>query len=155
MRCWLMKSEPDVFSFDDLMRAEGRTTSWEGVRNYRARNFMKEMELGDRVLYYHSNADPPGVAGVAEVARLAYPDHTARDPSSDYYDPKATADKPIWEMVDIRAVAPLRRFVSLDELKADPRLAAMLVVQKGQRLSVMPVTSEELAVVIELGGGLG
>lgn len=154
MRYWLMKSEPDVFSFDDLAAAPARTTSWEGVRNYRARNFMREMAAGDRVLYYHSNASPPGIAGVAEVARTAYPDHHARDPESPYHDPKASEEKPIWEMVDVRAVGSLSRLVSLDELKADPRLAEMLVVQRGQRLSVMPVTEQEYRTVVELGGGI-
>ena len=136
-RYWLVKSEPDVYSIDDLAR-DGET-SWDGIRNYQARNFMRdEMRAGDRVLFYHSSASPPGVAGVAEVARGGYPDPTARDPSSDYHDPKATADDPRWYMVDLRFVEKLPRLVPLPELKADPALEDMLVTGRS-RLSVQPV----------------
>src|SRR5690348_1805853 len=116
-KCWLMKSEPEVFSIDDLAR-EGKT-SWEGVRNYQARNFMRdEMQVGDRVLYYHSNADPTGVAGLARVARTGYPDPTARDPQSDYFDPKAGDDDPRWYMVDVAFEERFPRVITLDELRA-------------------------------------
>ena len=136
-RYWLVKSEPDVYSIDDLER-DGQT-SWDGIRNYQARNFMRDdMRVGDRVLFYHSNASPPGVAGVAEVAREGYPDETALDPSSDYHDPKASPDDPRWYMVDIRFVAKLPRLVSLPELKADPALEDMVVTGRS-RLSVQPV----------------
>ena len=134
---WLMKSEPGTYSIDDL-EADG-TTHWDGVRNYQARNFMRdEMKVGDRVLFYHSNASPPGVAGVAEVVREGYPDHTAQDPDSHYYDEKATEDDPRWYMVDIRFVRKLPRLLPLTELKDDPALDSMVVTGRS-RLSVQPV----------------
>jgi predicted RNA-binding protein with PUA-like domain len=152
-RYWLMKSEPDVFSYDDLERAKDRTTPWDGVRNYRARNFMRdEMAVGDGVLYYHSNADPPGVAGIAEVASEAYPDPTQFDLADGHFDPKSKESDPRWFLVDVQAVRKLPRFVSLADLKADPRLAEMGVVQRGNRLSVQPVEADEWRVVLELGG---
>ena len=133
-----MKSEPDVYSIDDLAR-DG-TTSWSGVRNYQARNFMRDdMKVGDLVLFYHSNAEPPGVAGIAKVVRTAHPDLTALDPRSPYHDLKATPENPIWQMVDVGFVAAFKRIVSLDELRADPALAGMLVIKRGMRLSVQPV----------------
>jgi predicted RNA-binding protein with PUA-like domain len=137
-RYWLMKSEPDVYSIDDLAR-DG-TTSWSGVRNYQARNFMRDdMKVGDLVLFYHSNAEPPGVAGIAKVVRTAHPDLTALDPRSPYHDPKATPENPIWQMVDVGFVAAFKRLVSLDDLRTDPALADMLVIKRGMRLSVQPV----------------
>ncbi len=136
-RYWLMKSEPGTYSIDDL-EADGET-SWDGVRNYQARNFMRDdMREGDRVLFYHSNASPPGVVGVAEVCRESYPDHTARDPDSGYHDPKASPEDPRWFMVDIRFVRKLPRIVPLAELKADPALDDMVVTGRS-RLSVQPV----------------
>ena len=149
-RYWLMKSEPDAYSFDDLMAERGRTACWDGVRNYQARNFMMEMKAGDAVLFYHSNAKPPHVAGVARVAREAYPDHTQYDEKSKYYDPKSPADAPRWRMVDVQGVEKLPRPVSLDELKANPRLAGMRVIQKGQRLSVQPVSRKEFDEVLRM-----
>jgi len=150
---WLMKSEPDVFSFDDLWKAPKRRTLWDGVRNYRARNLMRdEMRVGDGVLYYHSNANPPGVAGIAEVVSESYPDPTQFDPKSKYHDPKATPEKPIWELVDIRAVQKGRRFVTLADLKAEPKLADMMVTQRGARLSVQPVRAAEWRVVVRMMG---
>jgi predicted RNA-binding protein with PUA-like domain len=143
-RCWLMKSEPTTYSIDDL-RNDGRT-HWEGVRNYQARNLMREMSEGDRVLFYHSNAKPPGVVGEARVAREAYADHFAQDASSKYFDPKASADDPRWYMVDVEFVREFSRVVSLDELKAEPGLGQM-VVTKRSRLSVQPVTPAEFEVV--------
>lgn len=150
MRHWLVKSEPDVFSFDDLMRAPRRTTSWNGVRNYQARNLMREMRVGDAVLVYHSSCEPPHVAGIARVARAAYPDDSAWDPRSEYHDPASTPEAPRWFMVDVQGERPLPAPVTLAEIKADPRLAAMKLVQKGQRLSVQPVTAEEYAEVLRL-----
>ena len=148
-RNWLMKSEPDVYSIDDLRR-DGRT-SWEGVRNYQARNFMRDdAQPGDNVLFYHSNADPPGVAGLARVAREGYPDRTALDPASDYYDPKATEADVRWVQVDIEFVERFSRLVSLDELRGTPGLEKMLVINKS-RLSVQPVTDEEFRIVAALG----
>jgi predicted RNA-binding protein with PUA-like domain len=148
-KCWLMKSEPEVFSIDDLAR-EGKT-SWEGVRNYQARNFMRDdMKVGDHVLYYHSNADPTGVAGLARVARTAYPDPSALDPESDYFDPKASDEDPRWFMVDIAFEERFPRVITLDELRATPGLEKMLVINKS-RLSVQPVTEAEFATVVKLG----
>jgi predicted RNA-binding protein with PUA-like domain len=147
-RNWLMKSEPEVFSIEDLRRE--KRTSWEGVRNYQARNFMRdEMKIGDRVLYYHSNADPTGIAGLARVARTAYPDPSARDPKSDYYDPKASDEDPRWFMVDIEYEDSFPRIITLDELRQEPGLEKMLVINKS-RLSVQPVTDEELGIVLKM-----
>ena len=148
-RCWLMKSEPDVYSIDDLKR-DG-STCWEGVRNYQARNLMREMEVGDAVLFYHSNAKPPGVAGLARVARTAYPDHYSWDPAHKYDDPKSTADQPRWWMVDVEYVDTLPHLVALDQLKAEPALEDM-VVTKRSRLSVQPVRQEEYEEVVRMGG---
>lgn len=146
-----MKSEPDVYSIDDLAR-DG-STSWEGVRNYQARNFMRnDMRVGDRVLYYHSNADPPGMAGLARVSRAAYPDPSARDPASEYYDEKATDEDPRWYMVDVEFVEKFPRLVTLDELRATPGLEKMLVLNRS-RLSVQPVTDAEYETVVRLGRG--
>lgn len=148
-RCWLMKSEPSTYSIDDLAR--DRRTHWDGIRNYQARNLMREMEKGDHVLFYHSNASPPGVAGLATVVREAYPDPTARDADSHYYDPKATEEDPRWYMVDIEFVDRLPRFVPLADLKEASGLEDM-VVTKRSRLSVQPVTEEEYREVLRLGG---
>jgi predicted RNA-binding protein with PUA-like domain len=148
-RCWLMKSEPDVYSIEDLER-DG-STCWEGVRNYQARNLMREMEIGDPVLFYHSNAKPPGVAGLARVSRAAYPDPFSWQPGHKYYDPKSSPDDPRWWMVDIEYVATLPRLVPLDELKEAEGLEDM-VVTKRSRLSVQPVRPEEYDVVVRLGG---
>ncbi len=150
---WLMKSEPDVFSFTDLLKAKGKRTCWDGVRNYQARNFMRDtMKKGDGVLFYHSNAKPPGIAGVAEVVKEGYPDHTAFDPKDSHFDPKSDPDAPTWMMVDIKAKKTLPKFLAMDDLKAAKKLAKMAVVQKGQRLSVQPVTSAEWATVLAMGG---
>jgi predicted RNA-binding protein with PUA-like domain len=149
MRYWLMKSEPDVYSIDDL--AHDRVTCWNSVRNYQARNFMRDdMKVGDQVLFYHSNANPPGVAGIAEVARAAYPDHTALDPRDPYHDPKATADDPRWYMVDVRFVERFAELIPLDQLKATKAFAGMLVTTNS-RLSVQPVEAKHFRAVVKLG----
>jgi predicted RNA-binding protein with PUA-like domain len=153
MACWLMKSEPDVFSIDDLAAAPGQTTSWDGVRNYQARNFMRSMKLGDQVFFYHSNADPSAIAGIAEVVGLAHPDVTALDPTDSHYDPKATPDNPIWEMVDIRLVEKFPSPLSLDELRAVPELEGMELLRRGSRLSVQPVTPAQWKVIVRLARG--
>ena len=144
-RAWLVKSEPDVFGFDDLWRAPDRTTPWDGVRNYQARNFMRDdMRVGDPVLFYHSNSKPPGVVGWAEVASAPYPDPSQFDPASPYFDPTSTREAPRWILVDVRAVAPLPRLVALDELRSDPLLAALdlPLLRRANRLSVMPMPPE-------------
>lgn len=149
---WLMKTEPTVFSFTDLKNRRHATDHWEGVRNYQARNFMRdEMRRGDLALFYHSNCDLPGVVGIVEVTREACPDHTAWDPASRYYDPQSTPEKPRWFMVDVTWRTDLARTVSLQEMKQVKALRGMKLLQKGQRLSVMPVTGDEFDVVVRLG----
>jgi predicted RNA-binding protein with PUA-like domain len=151
MRHWLMKSEPGSYSIEDLER--NHVTSWEGVRNYQARNFMRDdMRVGDYVLFYHSNASPPGVAGLARVSREGYPDPTALDPRGDYFDPKASAEDPRWFMVDIEFAERFPRVVPLAELAATHGLEGMPLTNKS-RLSVQPVTPEEYGIVVALGRG--
>ena len=151
-RYWLVKSEPDCFSFDDLWSAPDRTTHWDGVRNYQARNLLRdEMKRGDRVLFYHSSCEPPAVVGVAEVVREGYPDVTAFDPAHEHFDPKSRESEPTWMMVDLRAVERFRRPVTLAELRGAPGLERMALLQKGSRLSVQPVRPEEWEVVVTLG----
>lgn len=155
-RHWLVKSDPEEFSWKDLWSARGRRTAWDGVRNYQARNFLRDaMAPGDGVLFYHSSSDPPAVVGLAEVASAARPDPTQFDARHPHYDPKSASDAPRWYLVDLRAVRALPEPVPLDALKRDPRLARMLVVQRGQRLSVQPVTEAEWGAVLELGGAAG
>lgn len=143
MRYWLMKSEPDEVSIDDALAAPQQTVPWTGVRNYQARNFMRDaMQSGDGVLFYHSSCPEPGIAGLAEVASGPYPDPTQFDPHSPYYDPKATPEQPRWMLVDVRAVRKTR-LIALAELRADPQLAEMAILRKGSRLSVTPVSAAE------------
>jgi predicted RNA-binding protein with PUA-like domain len=149
MNFWLMKSEPDVFGIDDLARRG--VEHWDGVRNYQARNMMRdEMRVGDRVLFYHSNAHPPGIAGIAEIAREGYPDFTSWNPESKYFDPASTPDKPRWYMVDVKFVRKLKHLITLDELKKHPFLSDMPLLRKGNRLSVMPVSKEHWDYILEL-----
>lgn len=151
-RYWLLKCEPEAYTIDDLER-DG-VTSWEGVRNFQARNFMRDdMKPGDGVLFYASNAEPSGVTGLAEIARAGYPDPFAFDPKHHYYDGKSDPSNPTWYMVDVRFVAKFDRVVPLAELKATPGLESMMVTQKGSRLSVQPVTKSEFEIVSGLGRG--
>ena len=148
MRHWLMKSEPDAYSIDDLA-ADG-STHWDGVRNYQARNLMRdEMEVGDKVLYYHSRLRPPGVVGLAQVVREAYPDHTSWDPDSEYFDPKASPDDSRWVMVDIAFVRKFPRMVTIDELRQYPELSGMVLLNRS-RLSVQAVTPEQYEFIVAL-----
>lgn len=152
-RAWLVKTEPETFSFDDLWRSPMRTTPWEGVRNYQARNFLRDtMRPGDPVLVYHSSVDPPGAVGLAEVASEAYPDPSQFDPGSRYHDPSSRRDDPRWWLVDVRAVRALRRLVPLAELRADDRLAELdiALLRRGNRLSVMPLPVEALERILDL-----
>ncbi|HWN30995.1 MAG TPA: EVE domain-containing protein [Burkholderiales bacterium] len=143
MRYWLMKSEPSEFCIDDLAAAPGKTTVWFGVRNYQARNFMRDqMRVGDKAFFYHSSCKDPGIAGIAEVCKLAYPDATQYDRKSKYYDPKATAQNPRWFNVDVKLVRKTR-FLSVKELRSRRELANMRVLQKGSRLSITPVDPTE------------
>jgi predicted RNA-binding protein with PUA-like domain len=150
-RYWLVKSEPDVYSIDDLAR-DG-STSWEGVRNYQARNFLREMREGDAVLFYHSNAKPSGVAGIARVAREAYPDPTALDRRSESFDPKATEADPRWSTVDLAFVERFPEVLPLARLQAEPALAGMELLRRGSRLSVQPVSAPHFRRVVALARG--
>ena len=150
MQYWLMKSEPDVFGVAHLKARPRKTAPWDGVRNFQARNFMRAMQRGDLVLFYHSSCAVPGVAGIAKVAHAAYPDHTAWDPQSDHYDLRSTPAKPLWFMVDVQLVRELKRPVTLEAIKATPTLKHMRLVQRGNRLSVMPVTAREWKAILKL-----
>jgi predicted RNA-binding protein with PUA-like domain len=148
---WLLKSEPEVFSIDDLQKQ--KTTAWEGVRNYTARNSIRDaMQVGDLAIFYHSSTDPAGVAGLARIASAAYPDPTQFDPKSEYYDPKATKEAPRWFVVDVAFAEKFPRVVTLAELKAERALKDMLVVQRGQRLSVQPVEPKHFKKVLAMAG---
>jgi predicted RNA-binding protein with PUA-like domain len=151
MNHWLIKSEPDVFSIQDLAKAKRQTTHWEGVRNYQARNFLRAMQAGDRAIYYHSNATPSAAAGVVEIVRTAYPDPTAWDPKSDYHDPKASPENPIWSMVDVKLVEIFPREIPLEELRTKKALAGMELLRRGSRLSVQPVTAAQFRTLEKLG----
>lgn len=151
MRYWLMKSEPEVFSIDDLKRE--KKSLWDGVRNYQARNFMmNEMKPGDQVLFYHSNAEPPGVAGLAEVGGAAEPDPSQFDKKSDYFDAKASKEKPIWFCVPVRFKSKFTKLISLEEIRQHKELSSMLLLKKGQRLSIQPVTEKEFRCLCQLAG---
>ncbi len=152
-RCWLLKTEPDVFSFEDLVKASRKTTHWEGVRNYQARNLLRdEIKKGDRVFIYHSNAEPSAIVGVAEVVREGYPDDSALDPKSEYFDERAKAkgESP-WVLIDVQATHRLNRPLALAELKTKPALKDMLLLKKGTRLSVQPVSEKEFEFILGLG----
>jgi len=141
MNYWLMKSEPDAFGIDDLSARPSQTEHWDGVRNYQARNMMRdEMKVGDPVFFYHSNCAEPGIVGIAAVVREGYPDFTAFDPDNKHFDPKSHPDKPSWFMVDVGFVRKLNRTISLQELKQHPQLAELALVRRGNRLSIMPVS---------------
>lgn len=144
-----MKSEPSTYSIDNLKR-DG-VSAWEGVRNYQARNYMKEMKIGDLALFYHSVIQPPGVAGVCRINRENFPDYTALDPKSQYFDPKASPDNPIWMMVQVEFIEKFQHYVTLQELKENPHLAGLKVLQKGSRLSIMPVEPEHFKLICKLG----
>ncbi len=145
-----MKTEPDVFSIDDLKK--NKTSLWEGVRNYQARNYMmNDMEIGDAVLLYHSSADPSGVAGIATVSKKAIPDPTQFDKKSEYFDPKATKEKPVWFCTEVKFVTKFSHFIALEELKKEPVLKDMVVLKKGSRLSIQPVSKNEFEHIHQLG----
>ena len=151
-RYWLVKSEPSTFSFDDLLRAPNRTTLWDGVRNFAARNFLRDgMKLGDRVFFYHSSVDSQGIVGICEVVREGYPDSTALDPAHPHFDAASDPNAPMWYMVDLRAVAQFTRPVTLAEMKSRPELAKMALIRVG-RLSVTPVSDAEWATIVRLAG---
>jgi predicted RNA-binding protein with PUA-like domain len=152
MAHWLMKSEPDVFGVADLAKRPRRTEHWDGVRNYQARNLLRAMRKGDFAFFYHSSCAAPGVYGIVRIVRAAYPDPSALDPRSAYYDPKSTPDSPRWFMVDVRLERMLQRPVLLTEIKRTPALRHMHLVQPGSRLSVMPVSAVEWKTILKLAG---
>ena len=152
MKYWLIKSEPEVFSIDDLAKAKNKMTCWDGVRNYQARNFIRdEMKIGDPVIFYHSNSDPAGCAGICEVVKEGYPDFTAFDSEDPHYDPKSKKDSPAWFMMDIKLVIIFSKFVTLAEIKANKKLEKIQLVQRGNRLSVMPLTKAEFEEITRMG----
>lgn len=148
---WLFKSEPETFSIKDLEKSPKKTAFWDGVRNYQARNFLRDsIKEGDQVLFYHSSTDPPGIVGIAEVVKSGYPDHTAFDPKDDHYDPKSDKKNPTWYMVDIKHVRTFPEAITLEALKKMPGLGKMVLLQKGSRLSVQPVTESEWNTIVKL-----
>lgn len=151
-RYWLFKSEPDVYAWEDLLRDRDRTTSWDGVRNYQARNLMRdEVKVGDRVLFYHSRMNPQEIAGIAEVVKEAHPDPSQFDPKSKYHDPQASPEEPRWYCVDLRAEKAFQHRVTLPELKARDDLDGLMVIKRGARLSVQPVSAEHWKIITRLG----
>ena len=151
MNYWLMKSEPDVFSIDHLVAMPNQTEHWDGIRNYQARNMLREMKIGDQVFFYHSNANPIGITGVMEVVKEAYPDYTAFDPEQKYYDPKSKQDNPRWFMVDVKFIRKFDRIITLEELKGHQEaLGDMLLLRRGNRLSITPVTPGQWQYILGL-----
>ena len=151
MNYWLMKSEPDVFGIDDLKKAPKKTDAWDGIRNYQARNMIRDdMHKGDLAFFYHSNCKEPGIAGIMKIVRAAYPDHTAFDPRKKYFDPKSDPDNPRWYMVDVRYLRKLKRVITLSELMACDALAELPLLRRGNRLSVMPVSEQHWNFILSL-----
>ena len=151
MNYWLMKSEPDVFGIDHLKAMPDKTEHWDGVRNYQARNMMRDqMQKGDQVFFYHSNCDEPGIVGIAKVVKEGYPDHTAFDPETKYYDPKSDPDQPRWYMVDVKLQRKLKRTITLAELKGARELEECPLVRKGNRLSIMPISKQQWDYILGL-----
>lgn len=151
MKYWLMKSEPDVFGIDDLAKCQGKTEHWDGIRNYQVRNMMRdEMKKGDEALFYHSNCKEPGIVGIMKVVKEAYPDFTAFEPRSKYYDPKSDPQNPRWLMVDMKLVRKFKRNITLQELKNNKSLADMLILRRGNRLSVTPITKKQWDHILKL-----
>ena len=152
-RYWLFKSEPSAFGIETLDRAPRKTAPWDGVRNYQARNYLRDqVSVGDHVLFYHSREEPLGIFGTMEIVRAGYPDHTAFDPSSKYHDPGSDPDKPRWYMVDVKLIQKFSEPVTREQLQEDPVTSGMLVMKRGMRLSIQPVTEEEWNAVLKLAG---
>ena len=152
MNYWIFKSEPDAYGWNDLLKEENQTEHWDGVRNYQARNFLRDkIKIGDKVFFYHSNCKIPGIIGVTTVVKNGYPDHTAFDSSQKYYDPKSDPENPRWFMVDIKAEKELPNFVSLHDMKSIPELTDMKLLKKGNRLSVLPIEKQHFEFILRLG----
>jgi predicted RNA-binding protein with PUA-like domain len=154
MNYWLIKSEPDAFSIDDLKNSPGKKDHWDGIRNYQARNFIRDdMQKGDLAFFYHSNCKPPGIVGICEVVSQAYPDHTAFDSNEKYYDAKSDPENPRWMMVDVKYRRKTRRMISLEEIKAQAdRLEGFPLIRRGNRLSIMPVSKQHWDFILSLEG---
>ena len=151
MAYWLFKSEPTTFSIDDLKKSPKETTYWNGIRNYQVRNMLRDdIKVGDHVFFYHSNATPPGIVGIMEVVQAGYPDYTAWDKKSPYFDEKSSAQKPRWYMVDVRFIKKLKHMLTLNDIKKNPALKNMLILRKGNRLSITPVTTSEWETIIKI-----
>lgn len=151
MNYWLMKSEPDEFGIEHLQERPDQTEPWDGVRNYQARNMLRDqMQVGDLAFFYHSNCRPPGIVGIMEIVKAGYPDPTQFDPEADYYDPKSDPDNPRWYLVDVKFRQRFKRMITLDELRSHPELEGMAVVRRGNRLSINPVTPEEWDFILAL-----
>lgn len=151
MQYWLLKSEPTCFSIDDLQKRPKQTEHWDGVRNYQVRNMLRDQfKKGDQGFFYHSSCIPPGIAGIVEVVKEAYPDFTAWDINSDHFDPKSTPDNPRWYMVDIKFIKKFPQLITLEQIKKHPRLKKMLVARTGNRLSITPVTKEEWDIILKI-----
>ena len=149
MNYWLMKSEPETWSWEQQVKAGAKGEGWDGVRNYQARNFMRDdMKLGDKVLFYHSNTSPPGIVGLAEVSKESYPDFFAWDKNSKYFDPKSPEDAPRWMMVDVQFIEKFPKTITLDDIKNNPKLSEMLVIKKGMRLSIQPVSVDQYSIIV-------
>ncbi|MEW6507595.1 MAG: EVE domain-containing protein [Bacteroidota bacterium] len=152
MKYWLMKSEANCYPIELLEKEKNQTTYWDGVRNYQARNFIRdEMKVGDKVIFFHSNGAPSGAAGVCEVVKEAYPDFTAFDPENPHYDPKSKKDNPAWMMVDVKLIKKFKNFVSIESMRQNKKLQKMQLLKQGNRLSVMPITKEEFEVIVSIG----
>ncbi len=153
MQYWLMKSEPDVYGIDHLYKQKRKIDHWDGIRNYQARNFMRDgMKKGDLAFFYHSSCPEPGVVGIMEIVKEAYADHTQFDPEEKYYDPKSKSENPRWLMVDVKFKEKFKNIISLQQLKANPKLEGMRLLQKGNRLSIMPVTKKEWDIINKMRG---
>jgi predicted RNA-binding protein with PUA-like domain len=151
MRYWLFKSEPKTFGIDHLQKKPKKTEHWDGVRNYQVRNLLRdEIKVGDKAFFYHSSCTPPGIAGVVEIVKAGYPDFSALNPESKYYDPKSTTENPRWFMVDVRFEKKFKHFITLEEIKQNPALDKMVVVRKGSRLSITPVTEKEWKTILKM-----
>lgn len=151
MNHWLFKSEPETFSIDMLQNRPKKTEHWDGVRNYQARNMLRDqIKVGDKAFFYHSNCTPPGIVGIVEIVKSAYPDFTAFDPESKYYDPTSSPEKPRWFMVDIKFIKKFNRMITLEELKNHPALRNMQVTRKGNRLSITPISAEEWGIIVDM-----
>jgi len=151
MSYWLMKSEPNAFSIDALTESKNQTTHWDGVRNYQARNMLRdEMKVGDQVFFYHSNANPPGIVGTMKIVKEGYPDFTAFDPEDHHFDPKSNPDNPRWYMVDVQLIKKFKSLISIDELRQYPELQEMMILRKGNRLSITPITPKEWRFILQL-----